>query len=145
MAKKELFWLGIGVININGTDYGAEMPIPTKEINDADLKKMIADGRVGEKIAPVTDVAAAAVVTLQEKVAGLDVELAKAVQEIAELQTQVESDGSKIVELEADLAKDSAKKDLKEANKTIKERDEQIVKLEADLEEATKPAETEKE
>ena len=54
MAKKKvLFWLGEGVININGKDYGAEMPLPVDELDPEALEKMLKDGRVGEKIAPV--------------------------------------------------------------------------------------------
>ena len=55
MAKEKAaqFWLGRGVISIDGKEYGQGVPIPVDKMDKATLKNQIAKGNIGEKIRPV--------------------------------------------------------------------------------------------
>jgi uncharacterized small protein (DUF1192 family) len=129
-AKKELFWLGVGVINIDGKDYGAEMPLPVGSIDKAGLKKMIGDGRIGEKISAVV-------------VDGRDNQIADLKAELAEVTIGAKKT---IKGLEKDLEKAGSGdcENCKEKGLRIVELDSEVERLTAELEEATKPAEDKK-
>ena len=165
MAKKELFWLGVGVINIDGKDYGAEMPLPVGSIDKGNLKKMIGDGRIGEKISTVVVdgrdnkiaelEADLAEITIGAKktIKGLEKELKKADSgkcencndkdlRIVELDSEVKRISGENTGLTVDAEEKAAL--IKEQKATIKDMEKahkkEIGKLTADLEEATKPA-----
>ena len=55
MAKKEIqqYWLGRGVIHINGKEYGAGDPLPVDKMDKKTLENQKKKGNIGEKIAPV--------------------------------------------------------------------------------------------
>lgn len=49
MAKKEeLFWLGAGVIRIQGKHYGAGKPLPVDKLDKGVLARLIKKGKIGE-------------------------------------------------------------------------------------------------
>ena len=53
MAKQTQFWLGKGVIIIDGKEYGQGVPLPVDEMDKATLANQKKKGNIGEKIAPV--------------------------------------------------------------------------------------------
>ena len=115
MAKNSLFWLGDGVININGKDYGAEMPLPVDEINTDDLKKMKADGRIGAKIAPVV-VECAECAGHKSTIKGKDILIVELESEVERLTGEIkERDGLKAVHVKAHA--DAAAKKTKDGKK----------------------------
>jgi vacuolar-type H+-ATPase subunit I/STV1 len=117
MAKRAaLYWLGEGVKTIDGQDYGEGVPLPVNKITDDDLKKMIKDGRIGEKIGKVESAGDKALTVLQDKIKSLE-------SEVSDLKSK---DRDKCEEFASKLAAS----------------DEKIEQLEADLAEATKPDDT---
>ena len=52
-AKMEQFWMGKGVIMIDGKEFGAGISLPVDKMDKDVLKNQIAKGNIGEKIAPV--------------------------------------------------------------------------------------------
>lgn len=84
MAKEKnvLFWLGAGVVQIDGKEYGADEPLPISQIPKATLDRWMKSGKVGGKIKAVGPDAV---------FKNLQAELAEAREEIVDLKNQVES------------------------------------------------------
>ncbi len=93
--EKSLFWLGVGVICIGSVDYGAEMPLPTEKIKESDLKKMLKDGRIGEKIAPVDNSLKALLAERDRKISDLGAQLDECHRKIAAFEALPEKKGGK--------------------------------------------------
>lgn len=109
MAKRAaLYWLGEGVKTIDGQDYGEGVPLPINKITDDDLKKMIKDGRIGEKIGKVESVSDKALTVLQDKIKSLESEVfdlkSKDCDKCEEFASKLAASDEKIEQLEADLA-----------------------------------------
>jgi hypothetical protein len=90
VAKDSKFWLGVGVIMIDGKEYGAEMPLPVDKLDPADLKKMEKDGRIGVKIAPV-DVECAECVSHKNTIQAKDVLIVELNSEVERLKDEAKS------------------------------------------------------
>lgn len=139
MAKTEAyFWMGAGVVQINGKDYGGNDPLPTSKIPSETLKRWKDSGKIGTKIT--------------EEGVGLEVIVKNASVRISELEGIVadrdarileleQSDRSSVLEQEAatkdaritDLEKDVADKDV-----LLSSKDDQIKNLGKQIEELTK-------
>jgi hypothetical protein len=101
MARKdELFWMGAGVVQIGGKEYGTDDPLPVDKIPKAQLDKWLESGKVRGKV--------------MVGAVGMEKILANAQARIAELEKQVaDSDAAKIAALDkcAELEKQVADSD----------------------------------
>ena len=88
-AKDEMYWLGAGVVQIGGKEYGADEPLPVSKIHKDTLDRWVASGKVGGKVqAGGSD---AVLKNLQEELAELRKQAVAYEATVAELRDQVES------------------------------------------------------
>lgn len=92
-AKDEMFWLGAGVVQIDGKEYGADMPLPTSKIDKARLKRWVDSGKVGGKLK-------VGGVDVDAVLANLQGDLKEERQKVTDLGKQAEADQEKITGLE---------------------------------------------
>lgn len=91
MAKEKnvLFWLGAGVVQIDGKEYGADEPLPISKIPKPKLDRWLESGKVGGKIQAVGP--DAVFKNMQEELAELRKQAGEYEAMVAELRKQVET------------------------------------------------------
>ncbi len=92
-AKDEMFWLGAGVVQIDGKEYGADMPLPVSKVDKDTLKRWKDSGKVGGKLK-------AGGVDVDAVLANLQGDLKEARDVISAQVKQADADQEKISDLE---------------------------------------------
>ncbi|MEE8206911.1 MAG: hypothetical protein V3T82_08170 [Nitrospinaceae bacterium] len=138
-SKDAYFWMGAGVVQIDGKDYGGDDPLPVSKITTDQLKRWKDSGKIGTRVTE-TGVGLEAVVknatirisALEETVAGKDARISELEQSdrTSVLEDEAGVKDARIVELE----KEVADKDV-----LLSSKDDQIKNLGTQIEELTKP------
>ncbi|MEE9499592.1 MAG: hypothetical protein V3V24_09665 [Nitrospinaceae bacterium] len=109
-GKDELFWMGAGVVQIGGKEYGADDPLPTDKIPKAQLDKWLESGKVrgmvkagGVGVEAILSNAQARVAELEKQLADSDAAKVAALDKCAELEKESGEDKARIAELEKQI------------------------------------------